>query len=192
MRNSWHRLLTAGLVVLLVPGLAQAWRFGFFRPWGYYRSAYYPAYYGGAYYPNYSYPTAAYVPYSAYPAGCAVMPAALATTTPYAVPKAAPPSQTPEPPTASSPKKPTITESRSLGGSYPAASSEIGSLPVGFWNATGRDVSLTVNGQTHSLRRNQALNLRLDRTFTWQLAGGEARQENVPDSQLSHEVILRP
>lgn len=186
-----YPMLAAGLMLLVWAGEAQAWwRFGVFHRWGYYHGAYYPAYYGAAYAPSYYYPVA-YAPAS-YPAICgAATPVALASATPYAAPKAAPPSQTAEPPAAAA-KKPTIIESRSLGGSYPVVTKDAGTLPVGFWNATGHDVRLTVNGQSHLLRRNQALNLRLDRTFTWQQAGDEPRQEQVSDSQLSHEVIVRP
>lgn len=185
--------LAAAMMLFVSASEAEAWwRVGLYHRWGYYHGAYYPTYYGAApgYYSPATYPVT-YAPV-AYPAVCgATMPVAHATTTPYAAPQAAPPSQTAEPPAAAG-KKPTITESRSRGGSYPAVAKDSDALPVGFWNATGRDLKLTVNGQPHLLRRNQALNLRLDRSFTWQRAGDEPHQEQLPDSQMSHEVILRP
>lgn len=186
MKN-WQRLFTAGLVLLILPALAHGWwRGGFFHRGGYYRAAYYGGYYGG-----YGYYPVTYAPiYAAYPATCGMsLPVAVMPTT-YATPRPAPPSESSEPPTASTKKGPTITESRSLGGTYSSTADKAGPLRVGFWNITGKDVNLKVNGQSHIVPRNRILNLRLDRSFTWQ-AGSEAKQEQVADNLTTHEVILR-
>lgn len=189
--KSWHRLFAAGLVLLILPTLAHGWwRWGVFHRGGYYRTAYY----GGGYYGGYGYYPVAYAPdYAFYPATCGMaMPVATATPAAFATTRPAPPSQTSEPPAAASTKKgPTITESRSLGGAYPSTDEKTGVLRVGFWNITGKDVSLKVNGETHVVPRNRTLNLRLDRSFTWQTGAGDPKQEQVADTQTTHEVILR-
>ena len=114
-------------------------------------------------------------------------------TPPLAGPKSAPPSgKTTEPPM--DPKRaPVIIESRSFGGAFlpqgPGPSA--GRCRVGFWNVTGRDVTLTVNGQARPLSKDRALTVELDRTFGWQVDGGAAHAERVPDEQTSFEVIIR-
>lgn len=115
------------------------------------------------------------------------------TVAPLAAPKSAPPSgKTAEPPL--DPKRaPVIIESRSFGGAFlpqgPAPSA--GRCRVGFWNVTGRDVTLTVNGQARTLSKDRALTVELDRTFGWQIDSGAAHAERVPDEQTSFEVIIR-
>lgn len=190
--KSWQRLFVAGIVLLILPTLAHGWwRWGVFHRGGYYRTAYYGSYYGGLYYPDSYFPVTYAPSHAVYPAACgASLPVAVAPAT-HATPRAAPPSQTDEPPTASTKKGPTITESRSLGGTYPAMDEKAGTLQVGFWNITGKDVNLKVNGQSHVVPRNRTLNLRLDRNFTWQAGNSEAKQEQVADKQTAHEVILR-
>ena len=115
--------------------------------------------------------------------------AAPAPVMPYAMPKAAPPSQqeTSEPPLGSS--KPKITESRSHGGKYATATND--RCRVGFWNITGRDVIILVDGQSRSLARNQNMTLELARVFSWQIDGRQ-QAERVPDGQTTYDIVLRP
>ncbi|MBM4067538.1 MAG: hypothetical protein FJ271_01130 [Planctomycetes bacterium] len=189
--KSWHRLFAAGLVLLIIPSLAHGW----WRWGGFHHRYYRAAYYGGAYYGGYGYYPVAYAPayaatYGVYPAACGVsLPVATAPT--YATPQAAPPSQSNEPPMAATKKGPTITESRSLGGNYASMDDKTGPLRVGFWNISGKDVNLKVNGETHLVPRNRTLNLRLDRSFIWQAGTNDAKQEQIAESQTTHEVILR-
>ena len=102
-------------------------------------------------------------------------------------PKAAP--TTKEPPL----RAPTITESRSTGGVMPAQTADVppGRAKVGFWNVTGADVILTVDGQQRKLPKDRAVTLELGRTFVWQLDGRGPRAERVPDGENLFEVILR-
>jgi len=67
-----------------------------------------------------------------------------------------------------------------------------GRAKVGFWNITGADVTLTIDGQQRKLPKDRALTLELGRTFVWQVEGRGPRLERVPDEQNVFEVILRP
>jgi hypothetical protein len=109
----------------------------------------------------------------------------------YAVPRSAPPSQTGEPPLESGSGKPTVTESRSHGAKYASAKAKDDRCRVGFWNITGKDVTIVVDGKSRSLARNQAVTMELARTFTWQIDGRQ-RDERVPDGQTTLDIILRP
>lgn len=112
---------------------------------------------------------------------------------PLAQPSAAPPSRSVESPLQPS-RAPTITESRSVGGVAPVPDVQVtpGRCKVGFWNITGEEVSLTIDGQTRTLAKNRAVTLELERTFVWQVSGRPPQTERVPDNQNLFEVIVRP
>ena len=61
---------------------------------------------------------------------------------------------------------------------------------VGFWNLTGRDVKVNVNGQDRVVPRDRAITLDLAREFTWKL-DGQAAQVQVPADKNAHEIVLR-
>jgi len=105
----------------------------------------------------------------------------------YATPTPAPPSG--EPPLgASDSRLPKITTTRSLDS---ALSSTKDRCRVGFWNLSGHDVMVTVEGKAWSLPKNQVLRFDIERQFTWQVAGQSQHVERVPDGQGVHEVIIR-
>src|SRR5262249_35153469 len=157
-----------GLCLWLLGAPADAHGFGWRRPWS--ASYYAPAYYAPAY--RLSYYPAVYWPQPAYQYACpTTMPAIYypaAPLSPYAQPRPAPPSGTPEPPLQNPlQRSPKITESR-----YASREGEVAKEPpaapkeyckVGFWNLTGKDVTLLVDGKSHSLRRNHAVTLDLSR-----------------------------
>ena len=121
-----------------------------------------------------------------------VMPPVMPLVMPLAKPLPAPPSTTTEPPL--NPKRgPTISESRSHGGAQ-AQTADLppGRCKVGFWNITGGEVTLTIDGQTRTLAKDRALTLNLPRNFVWRIGGREAQSESVPEGQNIFEVILRP
>ena len=122
------------------------------------------------------------------PGAPAALPPSWPAPTALPKPKAAP--TTKEPPL----RAPTITESRSTGGVMPAQAAGVapGRAKVGFWNITGADVTLTIDGQQRKLPKDRALTLELGRTFVWQVEGRGPRLERVPDEQNVFEVILRP
>jgi len=88
-------------------------------------------------------------------------------------------------------KGPTVTESRSKTGGYAEAGTTKERCKVGFWNVTGRDVTLKIDGQPRLLPKDRAVTLDLDRSFAWQIDQGESVIENVPEEQGFFEVILR-
>ena len=86
-------------------------------------------------------------------------------------------------------RAPVITESRRA--DTTASASSDGRCKVGFWNLTGRDVTVTVDGTPRPLPKDRAITLELGRSFRWQMDDGPARTESVPDSQTTHEVVLQ-
>src|SRR6266545_1140904 len=161
-------------------------------------SYYYPVYYQ----PTVTYytPTVAYYP----PTVTYYAPVWPVYTTPvvcppavtYAMPTAAPPSQTIEPPLGAAAKKfaPTVTESRTDTG--PAMTPKVASpavverVQVGFWNVTGRDVTLIIDGQTRVLPRNRNLTVTVGRQFVWRVDQGVAQTERIPDGQWTAEIVV--
>jgi hypothetical protein len=191
-------------VLLAVPGLLLSGQWADAFGWrSSHTVSYYPVFY--TYPVVYSYP--------ACPVPVIAAPVMTAPTTPYAVPRAAPPSprESAEPPTSSSKKQaPTINEMRSNSGTahpltptplpqgergrgegaskYPSVDDR---CRVGFWNVSGRDVTIKVNGESRRLPRNRAVTLELPRDFVWQLEDREVRREQVPSGQPTFEIILR-
>lgn len=158
--------------------------------------------YGGgvAAYPVYAAPWA-YPPCYTAPTYAVVVPQPVPRV-PLAVPTPAPPSQTSEPPKAApaqpnprplrssgeEQRGPQVTEARSL--KEPRAGSP-GQARVGFWNLSGKDVTLTVDGKTQTLPRDRAVTLQLGRQFVWQADQRPPRTERVPDDQPGHEIVIR-
>jgi hypothetical protein len=179
MAGFFGKVLLAGLVLLSASSSAQAW-------WGW-RWSGYPAYYSSAYYgPAYYYPPV-------YPVCTTVIPTPAPPTMAPAkkIAEKVPAGKTTEPPALGNIMKqgPTIIESRSKSGGYASANKE--RCKVGFWNLTGRDVTLKIDGQQQVLPKNRAVTLDLERAFAWQIDQGETVTERVPEEQPFHEVILR-
>lgn len=186
------KVLLALLVLLGTSSSAQAWWWGW-RGWGY--GYYGPAYYGPAYYSAAYYAPAYYAYYPSYPTCSSVVPPAEPQSVAPAkkVAETVPSGTSKEPPGLGNMMKkgPTVTESRSQGGVYAGGANSKDRCKVGFWNLTGRDVTLKVDGQQRLLPRDRAVTLELERAFVWQLDQGDRVTERVPDDQPFHEVILR-
>lgn len=84
---------------------------------------------------------------------------------------------------------PEISESRSSTGKTKLMTSF--RCKVGFWNVTGKDVQLEVDGQMRTIPKDRAITLDMDRRFVWRLDSGPENLERVPDEQNYFEVILR-
>jgi hypothetical protein len=182
MNRPWetvmHRCCIAiAFVVLCTSGVhAGGWQ----RSYGWSSAYCYPV-------PTYSYPLTYRYP--------AVMPLA---TSPLAAPTPAPPSpQTGEPPLnrkafmppAEKPiakPGPTVYELRA---DSPATAKN--RCRVGFWNQTGRDVSLVVAGNMQVVPHDRAVTLELPRTFVWQVDQQPARTEKIADEGATHEIVIR-
>jgi hypothetical protein len=63
--------------------------------------------------------------------------------------------------------------------------------PVSFWNLTGRDVVLTVDGRAQTVPRGGKARLVLERRFVWQVDGREPRNEDVAAGAAGLEIVLR-
>ena len=182
------KVFLAGALLLSLSASAQAfgWRWG--------RPAYQASYYYHPYVPvYYSYPICTtIVPV----VGIPHMPPATKTG-----PVQTPVPQTKEPPAAANTdtpplanpirKAPTVTEARSMSSNLIQASNTKERCKVGFWNLTGRDITLKIDGQPRTLAKDRAITLELDRAFAWQIDDGASVNERVPTEQPFHEVILR-
>ena len=76
-------------------------------------------------------------------------------------------------------------------GASSAASPGKDRLKVGFWNLTGRDITLIVDGKTRTVEKNRSLSLELEREFSWQVDRMPVHIERVPDGLAAHEVVIR-
>jgi hypothetical protein len=180
------KLLLAVLALLGTGSSAHAW-WGW-RFWGYGPSYYGPAYFGPAYYryyaPSYTYCPSVLVYPTVRPIPAA--PAEPAKKVANSVPT------TKEPPSSNVMRKgPTVTESRSSGRDTAELGTSKDRCKVGFWNLTGRDITLRVEGQPRLLAKNRAVTLDLARSFSWQVDQEQASTEHVPAEEPFHEVILR-
>jgi hypothetical protein len=123
------------------------------------------------------------------------------TVMPLATPTPAPPSTAPSPYKAQMPSAdksahapamssagPSVVESRTSSGT---ADSPDTRFRVGFWNLSGKDVTLVIDGRPHSLARDRALTLELPRVFSWQVDQEAAQQGRVPEGKTAMELVIR-
>jgi|SRR5882724_188572 len=118
---------------------------------------------------------------------------------PRAIPTAAPPSATtPEPPLFKKiempnadmgTKGPTVLELRSMNPAITGLAKD--RCRVGFWNLTGRDVTLVVDGKSRLVARDRALTLELPRDFGWRVDQQPAQTVHVANDKASHEIVIR-
>jgi len=112
---------------------------------------------------------------------------------PLAAPSAAPPSSGP---LQSGKGQPEVTESRSYYEAFnvrPMSTDKPSgeSCAVGFWNLTGRDVTVSVDGNRQIIPLGKSLKLQVGRQFVWQVGGHEALTEKVPTENSGLEIVLR-
>ena len=120
----------------------------------------------------------------------------------YAEPRPAPPSGTGEPPRAPDlmPRAGVNTqESRKVEekfyDSYFVAGGTQAPGPdrcvVTFWNLSGQDLRLTVDGSLRPVPSGQKVRLELNREFRWGVAGREAVGQQVPAAETGVEIVIR-
>ena len=189
----------AAVVVLFVwplAGLAHGWGHGGRVVTAYY----YPA-------PVLQVPISAVMP--AVPCPVAVVPSAPVVRAPVlptpaprplATPAPAPPSSGPvNPSSPSTPpmnQVPAVGESRALyqpTAAVTESSSRAGTekARVGFWNLSGRDVVLRVDGRSHFLAQGTCLKLDVARTFAWKVGDYDTQVEQMPGRVASMELVIR-
>jgi hypothetical protein len=108
----------------------------------------------------------------------------------YAPTTPAPPSSKEPPlgkPLSGSVEMPMIVASHSANKPLPASAI----CRVGFWNLTGRDVSVTIEGKVVSIQKNRTLTLDLPSQFTWQVEGRPQHVERLADGKANHEVVIQ-
>ncbi len=110
----------------------------------------------------------------------------------YAPPTAAPPSAEPLP----APRPPAVSESRSYFDVYTVAPRDSADAcgdrsSASFWNLTDRDVTLTVDGQSHVIPRGKSLPLAVGRRFVWQVQGREAQTQQIATGESALEIVIR-
>jgi len=93
-------------------------------------------------------------------------------------------------------KGPAVSESRSFYESFsvqPPSTDKLSAdrCAVGFWNLTGRDVTLSVDGKPQIIPQGKSLKLQLGRQFVWQIGGHDAQTEKVPMENSGVEIVLR-
>src|SRR5438105_14738605 len=57
---------------------------------------------------------------------------------------------------------------------------------VGFWNLSGREVTLTIAGKSWNVPKDQEITLDLDRHFAWQVDQRPQHVERIPEGQSTH------
>ena len=202
MMTHARRWLLAICLLGTAVGSADAlfWRWSGSSYQSYYPNWGYSSYY---YSPNWSYSSYYYSPTWSYPVAYSYAPVTVspptycAPTSPaqYAQPVAAPP-RTTEPPLADS-KKPVVTEShfsadqKAKNKTVVSKSQKIDYCRVGFWNLTGRQVVLRIDGKGHYVAKNKAITLTVARDFSYQLDGESMESVQVPDEKKTFEIVLR-
>jgi hypothetical protein len=61
---------------------------------------------------------------------------------------------------------------------------------VGFWNLTGRAVTIKVDGKSVTLAKDRDITLDLERQFTWRLDGGPERSVRIDADLATHEIAI--
>ena len=76
---------------------------------------------------------------------------------------------------------------------FPASgvAAAIGLRKVGFYNHTGRDLSLTIEGRVVTLPAMTYLHAQLPPTFTWQCDDKPAAKATVPADATGLDVLIR-
>jgi hypothetical protein len=62
---------------------------------------------------------------------------------------------------------------------------------VTFWNLSGRDMALTVDGQARTIPAGQNVRIDLKRDFSWTVAGRDAERQQVPAQESGVEIVIR-
>jgi hypothetical protein len=125
-------------------------------------------------------------------------PALAAAAMPYAQPTPAPPSeQTIGTETAGNkPGRPIVIESLNYYDSYALAhgkgsSASPTSGTLALWNLTNHEVTVRVDGQSHTLEPGKNLTLTVGRRFIWQVEGREPQTERIATGEVGIEIVLR-
>jgi hypothetical protein len=118
----------------------------------------------------------------------------------FAVPSAAPPSTEPLIPRVSdgpsTREPPRVSDSHSISARqttsyFPAEPRRADRCRVGFWNVSGRDHVLKVDGGLWTLPRGKSVTLDLGREFVWALEGSAGQRERIAADKSTLEIVIR-
>jgi hypothetical protein len=62
---------------------------------------------------------------------------------------------------------------------------------VGFWNLSGRDVTLQVESARYLLAQGKSLRFQLGRQFTWKVDDRTPEDEVIPATAPGVEIVIR-
>jgi hypothetical protein len=63
--------------------------------------------------------------------------------------------------------------------------------PVGFWNLTGHEITLMVDGKSHFLAAGKNLKLQLARQFIWKRESYDPQTERIAADTPGLEIVIR-
>ena len=91
------------------------------------------------------------------------------------------------------PRMPIIVTSQSAGSNYLSGTTPLAKdhCRIGFWNLSGREVTLVIDGKSWKLAKDRAVTLDLERQFSWQIEGRPVRLERIGEMQTAHEIVIR-
>ena len=99
-----------------------------------------------------------------------------------------------EPPLLKSPtpgKGPTISHSRTVGGTTEYTERPEPLCKVSFWNQTGADVDLTVNDRVTRVLKERGTVLTLSRDFSWKTPFQAEKREEVPSDANYFDIVIK-
>ena len=88
-------------------------------------------------------------------------------------------------------KRPVINTDRSVGGVPQNAEQWQAKCKVSFWNMTGADIELFVEGKSYRVGKDRAQVLTLDRQFNWRHNNFQDKHEVAADDSNYFEVPIR-
>jgi hypothetical protein len=62
---------------------------------------------------------------------------------------------------------------------------------VGFWNLTGHELTVKIDGQPHTLAVDKNLQVAVPRHFVWQVEGRDPQTENIAQGECALEIVIR-
>jgi hypothetical protein len=188
MAGSCRVLLCVSIVLLLGGNPASA--FGYWYTPAYVYSSYYyapiPVYY------QYYWAVPAY---SCQPASAVTaIPADSPSTSKADAEPPVLPAATGEPPVGGmNQRPPTISATRAQSGNVVPGGAPLPKdrCRVGFWNLTGREVTLTVEGKSVTLAKNRSVTMDLERNFAWQVDQRPQHVERIAEGQFAYDLVIR-
>jgi hypothetical protein len=62
---------------------------------------------------------------------------------------------------------------------------------VAFWNLTGHELTIKVDGQGHAISAGKSIPLEVGRQFVWKIEGREPQTERIATGESALEIVIR-